>query len=174
MEQEIEAPSTRSIGIKYGIISGLLGIIFFIVVDVTGNAGNQSISWLGLIITIAVMVLAHREFKNNGDGFMEYKQGLGIGLWQGVIGSAISSIFTFIYVIAINTEYIDMLKEQQRFNMEEQGMSDAQIEQAMDISGIFMSPGALLGFGLFFGILFTLIIALIVSAITKKSRPELI
>ena len=174
MNQEIEQASPRAVGIKYGIVSGLLGIIFFIVIDVTGNAGNQSVSWLGLLITIAVLILAHREFKGTGDGHMEYKEGVGIGFWVGLIGSVISGIFTFIYVTTINTEYVTFLQDQQRMELEKQNMSDAQIDQAMEIASIFVSPGALLGFTLFFGILFTVILALIISAITKNSRPELI
>jgi hypothetical protein len=173
MSEEHELPTTKSIGIKYGLVSGLLGIIFFILIDVTGNAGNQTIQWLGLLITAAVVFLAHREYKNLGDGYMEYKQGVGIGAWIGLVGAIISNIVTYIYISFINTEYISFIRDQQRMAMEEQGMSDAQIDQAMDMSESFTSAEALVIFGLVFGVLFTVIIALIVAAITKNSRPEL-
>ncbi len=174
MEEEIELPSLRSIGVKFGIIAGLLGIMFTIVIDVTGNLGNQGLQYSGLIITLAVVFFAHREYKNNGDGFMNYGQGVGIGAWIGLVGSVISSVFTYVYVSFINTEYVSTLKDIQRMKMEEQGLSDAQIDQAMEITGAFMTPVALLGMGLFMGVLFTVIIALIVSAFTKKARPELV
>jgi len=55
----------------------------------------------------------------------------------------------------------------------ERGLSDAQIEQAMEIQGKFLTPEMILVMGLFFGILFGFIVALIVTAITKKTNPEL-
>ena len=105
---------------------------------------------------------------------MEYKQGVGIGAWIGLFGSLIAQSFVFIYASFINTAYTDTLLDIQRMKLEDDGMSDSQIDQTMEITGLFMSPGAMLGLGLFFGVLFTVIIALIVSAIMKKSRPELI
>ena len=55
----------------------------------------------------------------------------------------------------------------------EQGLSDAQIEQTLEISGKFQTPEMILVFGIVGGIIMYLIIALIVTAITKKPNPDL-
>jgi hypothetical protein len=173
--EEQELPSTRSIGIKYGVISALIGIITVVIIDFAGLVGNSAVQWGGTLITLVILFLAHKEFKDQGDGFMEYKEGLGIGVWFALIGSVISSAFMGIYTSFINPQYSANLLELQRIEMEEQGtMSDAQIEQALEITSKFVSPLGITITSLIFGFIITFIIALILSAITKKSRPEMI
>ncbi|MFY0601189.1 MAG: DUF4199 domain-containing protein [Cyclobacteriaceae bacterium] len=166
--------STKSVAVKYGLISGLVGIIFFVLLDFIGQAANNKISWIGLIFTAIIMVMAHKEFKSSGDGFMSYKQGLGLGTIMSVVGSVISSVFTFFYVKFISPEFIDVIKEQQIMEMEKSGMSDAEIDQAMSVAAMFMGPTAMMVIGLIMGVLLGFIIALIVSAFTKKERQELV
>lgn len=165
--------SVKSVSIKYGLIGALVGIIYFIILDFAGQAGNQALGYAGMIFTIILIVLAHKEFKNDGDGFMSYKQGLSIGTLMSLIGSAIQGVFTYVYVSFINSEFLDVIKEQQVMEMEKRGMSDAEIEQAMEIAGAFMGPVAMMIFTIFFGVLFGFILSLIISAFTKKESPEL-
>lgn len=166
--------STKSVSIKYGLINGLVGIIFFVILDFMGEAANNKISWIGSIFSVIIMILAHKEFIREGDGFMSYKQGLGIGTMMSVVGSIISSVFTFLYIKFVNSAILDQIREKQIMEMEKQGMSDAEIDKAMEIAGMFMGPTAILIMGIFFGVFLGFIIALIVSAFTKKERPELV
>jgi tetrahydromethanopterin S-methyltransferase subunit G len=170
MEENEEGyiPSPRKIGIKYGLITGVISIILFIALDFAGQSNNQSLQWIGIAITAVIIFLAQQEFKKEGDGFMSYGQALGVGTWLVLISAVLSSVFTYIYITAINTNYMDNVKEQQIMELEERGMSDAQIEQALN----FTTPEIILVFGLVGGFIFGFIIALIISAITKKSRPE--
>lgn len=170
--EENSQVSTRSIGIKYGLISALIGIIFFILMDFLGLQGNRAAQWSGLIVTAVIIYFAHREYKSIGDGYMQYGQGVGIGVWVGLVGSVISATFTFIYVKYINPGYLEVIRQQQIMQMEERGMSDAEIERAMEMSENFSGPGAMFIFGIIFGFILTLIIALVISAITKNNRPE--
>lgn len=173
--EEQELPSTRSVGIKYGVISALISIITIVIIDFAGLVGNSAVQWGGTVITLVILFLAQKEFKDQGDGFMEYKEGLGVGVWFALVGSVISSAFLGIYASFINPQYSANMLELQRIEMEEQGnLSDAQIEQALEITGNFLSPIGLTITGLIFGFIITFIIVLILSAITKKSRPEMI
>lgn len=170
--EETKDVSLRSVALKYGVINALLGIIFFVIIDFAGLTTNSAVGFLGVLIAAVVMFFAHKEFIKYGDGYMNYGQGLGLGTLMCLFSSIISSIFTFIYVQYINTNYISNIREAQRIGMEERGMSDAQIEQAMKVSESFTGPVAMLIFGIVGGVFFGFIVALIVSAITKKSRPE--
>lgn len=165
--------TTRSVGTRYGLIAALVGIAYFLVlnvldVDVTSGAWN----WAGSIFTIVILVLAHQYFKQNNAGFMSYQQGFSISLWMALVSSAISSVFTYIYVKFIDDGFIGKIKEKQIQAMEEQGMSDEQIDQAMGIASMFMSAEAMLIMGLIGGIIVTIIIGLIVSIFTQKKAPE--
>lgn len=170
--EEQELPSTRTLGLKYGAISGLLGVVLFMIIDFAGYSGNRQAGWLSYVITIVVLVLAQREYKQEGDGHMDYREGITIGAWVAFVGSLISGAFISIYAAIINPAYLENIKQQSIMSMEERGMSDREIEQAMEMSSMFMSPTAMFFFGFIGGFVVTFVIALLISAITKKSRPE--
>lgn len=170
--EETKDVSMKSVALKYGLINGLVGVIFFLIVDFAGLSGNQSVSWFGLIFTAVIMFLAQKEFIRDGDGYMNYGQGLGLGTLMSLVSAIISSIFVYIYVSFVNTAFVENIRQQQVVAMEEQGMSDTQIEQAMKMSENFTGPTAMLIFGIIFGVFFGFLISLLISAITKKTRPE--
>lgn len=167
-------PTVKSISTKWGLINGLLSIIFFVIIDFSGMAGNQSLSWIGIAIFIALLVLAHKEFKNEGDGYMSFGQGLGIGTLIAVVSSLISSVFTYIYVSFINPNMIEVILEKSISDMEKAGRSQAEIDQAMPYVEMFTSPTAMLLMGIFIGILFGFIASLLVTIFTKNQDPETI
>lgn len=172
--EERTQPTVKSTSVKWGLINGLIAIIFFVIVDFAGQAGNQSLSWIGLVIFLILLILAHKEFKSEGDGYMSFGQGLGIGTLIAIISSVISSVFTFIYVSFINTNMIDAIREKSIADMEAQGQSQAQIDQAMPFVEMFTSPVAMLVMGVLMGVLFGFIVSLIVTIFTKNQNPEAI
>jgi len=176
MEQQIETSNsvtTRSVGIRYGAISAVIGIAYFVILNVAQIDMTQGFwNWFGWIITILMIVLAHKYFKDNGDGFMSYGQGIGIAFWLGLISGTISSIFTYLYVKFIDGNMLETIKERQIEGMQSKGMSEEQIDQAMKISAMFTSAEAILVFGFIGSIAGALIIALIVTIFTQKKSPE--
>ena len=66
-----------------------------------------------MIITIVIIFLAHKYYKDNGDGFMSYGQGIGIGFWIGLVSAVISSIFTYIYAKFIDPSFITTFVKKQ-------------------------------------------------------------
>jgi len=173
--EETTAPSvsTRSVGIRYGLIMGVIGIALFVVfiaadVDVQGPA-----RWLNVLVLAVIIFLAHKYFKENGDGFMTIGQGTGIGFWMSLVSSAISSVFTYVYVKFIDTSFIQQMMDKQREAMEAKGtLSEEQVDQAMNMTSKFMTPEMMVVFGLVFGIIFGVIVALVVGLFTQKKNPE--
>ena len=172
MEEENEYVSPRNVGLKFGAISGVLGILSTVLQDLLSMHQSTIFQVSGFVILLALIFLAHREYKSNGDGFMEYGQGVGIGFWFGLVSSVISAGFLFVYIKFISSDFMDAIREQQILALEEQGMSDSQIEQQLQMMETFTGPTAMLIFGILGGILFSVIAALIVSAFTKNARPE--
>jgi hypothetical protein len=68
---------------------------------------------------------------------------------------------------------IDIIKDKQLEQFEEQGMDDAQIDQAMSMSETFMTPEVMFQIALVATVFFGFIISLVVSAITKNADPSL-
>ncbi len=172
MEDKLEKSSVKQVSIKWGLIAGVVSMVFFLTITITETNTTPGVSWLGLIPFIIIVVLAHKEFKNNGDGFMSYSQGLGIGTLVSLVSAVISSVFSYIYIKFVDEGYFDRIEEQTIRSMEEQGLSDEEIERAMEITANFTNPEMTLVFGLIAGVFFGFVISLIITAFTKNSNPE--
>ena len=173
MEEENEQVSVKDIVVKWGLILGIISIVLFLGIYFAGLLAESWPAWVSAVVSAAIIYLAHKEFKEQGDGYMSYGKGLGIGTLVSVVSSIISAVFSYVYMKFINADYTTEMLDIQRYKMEDQGQSEEQIEMAMGMVEKFMSPKGMLGMGLFMGILFGFIISLIVSAITKKNNPAL-
>ena len=171
MEEEIEKVTIKQLAVKWGVILALVSFAYFIVLNIAGLAGEQMYSWIGSVFTIVVFVLAHKAFKEEGNGFMSFSEGFKIGALTTVLSSIISSTLTYIYLKFVDGSMLDLVRDKAIANMEENGMSEEQIDQAMGFAEIFMSAESILFMGLLGGILVGCILALIVTAFTKN--PDL-
>ncbi len=171
MEENVSV-TTRSAGTRYGLILGVASIAFFVVMNVAGLDMQGPLSYLGWLLTIAAIYFAHKYFKENGDGYMTIGQGIGVGFWTGLVSTLISAPFTYIYIKFIDSAFIENIKDKQIEKMQEQGMSDEQIDQGMKMAEMFMSAEVILVMGILGGLFMALIFAVIVSLFTKNTPPE--
>jgi hypothetical protein len=160
--------TTRSVGVKYGLISALIGLVMFLGLAIAGaNAFDQSWSWVGIVATIVLLVLAHKNYKDNGTGFMTYGQGVGIGFWMALVSVLISGVITLVYVSFIDPGAMEIMWEAQAEKMAAQGVPDEQIEMGLSIGQKMFWP-----MYFFMGLLGGVIVALIVSIFTQKKNPQ--
>lgn len=165
--------TTRGVGIQYGAIAGVVMIIYGMVLQLTGMAMEQALGYINYIFLAVIIFLGHKKFKESGDGFMTFGQGLGVGFWISLVGGVIGSVFSYIYISFIDSSMLEQIAEKARYDMEERGMSDAEIDQAMSITEKFMTPEMIFVFGILGILFFGFILSLIISAITKKTDPQL-
>ncbi|MBS0001401.1 MAG: DUF4199 domain-containing protein [Cyclobacteriaceae bacterium] len=164
--------TVKQVGIKYGIYLALVSIIYTLILQILGLAAKQALGYVGIIFVIIALILAHRDFKRDNE-YMSFGQGLGISMIIVTISSVLGSIFSYIYIKFVDSSMLDVIREQSMIQMEERGMSDAQIEQAMEMQTRFTTPEMILVFGILAGIFFGFIVSLIVTAFTKKSPPAM-
>ena len=86
--------TVKSVSMKWGLYMGLAYIIWNLVMSMTELDTNRALQWASSIIFIIGVVMAHNEFKRDGDGFMSYKQGLGIGTLSALISAVIGNVFS--------------------------------------------------------------------------------
>src|SRR5690242_20737924 len=98
-----QPPSMFKVALKYGVIDGVLAVIVFLVVTMTGMTQDWKVNVLNLILLVVLMVLAHREFKTSRECIMTYGQGVGIGTLLSVVASVLASVLVFLFVSFINT-----------------------------------------------------------------------
>ncbi|UYZ59437.1 DUF4199 domain-containing protein [Hymenobacter latericus] len=164
--------SPSSVGVRYGVMLGIVSIIFTAVTMMAGLEQNTAIGLLGAVISIAFIVLAHKAFKQANGGFMSFGQGVTIGVVASAVSGLLASVFRYIYLTFIDPEALARGAEAARAKLEEQGMSDEQIDQAMSVSSKMTEGPVGVVVAIVVSIIIGLILSLIISAITKRTRPE--
>ena len=168
-----ERTTVSKIGIRYGIITGLVLVIYSLILQLLGLATNKPLGYITYLFLIVLIYLSHKAFKDGGDGYMTIGQGLGIGMLISLIGGVFSGIFSYIYLKFIDDSMIQQIKDMQIEEMEKKGLDDATIEKAVEMTGKFITP-EMIPLMTIVGLLFIgFIISLIVSLFTKKVNPDL-
>lgn len=173
MEEQDVTVTKRSTGARFGMISALIGFVYFIGMRMAGFDSTQGVaSIFSYLLVIAILVFAHKYYKENGSGYMAYSEGIGISFWAGLTSGAISSVLTYVYVKFIDPAFLEDLKTLQMDAMAEKGMSDEQIDQAMGFASMFMSAEAMFIMAFIGSIISYVLIGLIVTIFTQKKSPE--
>lgn len=163
------APITKP-SMTYGLLLGGT-MIALSLVSHFGQLGfdstiSKALPWIG---ATAVLYYAISDFKTtfNG-GYLSFGTGLKLSVLTGVWAGIVSSLYTYVFFqyIAPNLTQEILLKAAQ--DMADQGMGDAEIEQAIEISEVFMTPATFAFMNLFAVPLMALVIGLLLSAILKK------
>ena len=171
-DEEFEPLTVKQVSLKWGLYLGMAMIIYGILLQLLDQVGKTGLDMVNYVFMAALMYFAHKSFKDEGNGYMSYGQGLGIGTLMSVVGSFLSVTFSYIYVKFIDPSFMDIIKDLQIEKMQEQGLSDAQIDQAMEMSAAFMKPEIMFPMAFVFSVFFAFILALIISAITKNPDPS--
>ena len=143
--------TVKQVGLKNGLILGLIFIVYGMILQFLNLDVKlmQNLGYINYVILIVFVFLAQKAFKEGGDGFMSLGQGLGIGMLVTVISAVLSSIFSYIYLKFIDDSMLTKIKDAQVEEMAKRGMDDAQIEQAMEMAGKFMTPEMIMIIGIF-------------------------
>jgi hypothetical protein len=169
--EETVSPSgdKRSVGVKYGLIGTVVGIVYFLVLVFAGqNPYTFKFGWVfSLASTAVLIVLAHKEYKEDNNGFMTYGEGLGIGVWYTLVALVVGMLFQYVYTTFIDTNIMTEFYENQYQQLQQAGQSDAQIEIAQTWTKKLWWIIAIIG-----GTFFSVITVLIVTIFTQKRPPE--
>jgi hypothetical protein len=168
-----ERPSVSKIALKYGLISGVFMALFSVILSMLQlDLEQQSFYGKGgYLILIVAIVLALLEYRKIYEGLV-YSKGVKLGTWVSFYAGLISSVYTYIYLKFIDHSLIEMIRDAQLAAMEDQEMSDAQIEQSMQIMNMVMVPGCLAIMAFIFYIILGFIFSLVLSAIFQKKPLE--
>ncbi len=167
-EDEPQKTSVRSVGVKYGLMLTAVSIVYFLVlVFSVQNAFENKWNWISLIFSIAVLVMAQRNFKSEGDGFMTYGQGVGIGFWLALVSVVLGGLFTMFYTFVIDTSLMDRFYDAQMEQMSSRGMPEDQVETALTWTKKLFWP-----IYFFFGIFFGVLVGVVVSIFTQRKNPD--
>lgn len=165
-------------GIKYGVISGLLGVLFTLFIYVVDYKLFVNI-WLGVGLLVAFLVIGIMqllELRKNLGGFMTFKEGF-TGYFVGaLVGILISTAFSVVLFNFIDIETRDLIHEElvnfQINNLKNWNAPAAQIKETieeMKKTPQFSTMGLI--YGILKSLIGTIIFGLILAAIFKKNKP---
>lgn len=157
----------------YGLITGVVMIVFHLLMFIMNLYMNRSIQYVSYLLLLAGMVYGTYDYrKKSTGGFMTYGQAFSslflIGLFAGILGA----IYSFIFASYIHPGIINEIIDQARAGMQDKNMTDDQIETALQYTRKFTSPAMMLIFGLLGYSIISLILGLLAAIFLKKNDPN--
>jgi len=169
----MEKPSTARIALKWGVITSVVIIIYTVISYMTGLFKNTTSSYLSFLFLLGGIILAVKEYKTLSNNFLSFGEGLGVGTLMSAVTGLISSLFSIVYMLMIDTTIMQQLGDMQVEQLEKRGMTPEEIDQAMEMVSKFSSPGMLFVFAVLGYIFFGFIWSLIVAAVQKNEKHEM-
>ena len=164
--------------IRYGLIGSLILIISSLALNLLGMGAGSGSTTISSIISLVVfggviyMALTKHRDEDLG-GYMTYGRAIALGTLACLIMGIVGGIFSYIYVSFIDPSVMDLAWEQARAQYETMGMSDDEIENALEMAKKFSSGPMIAVFSIIGYVIMGFIASLIVGAVVKNNPPEL-
>lgn len=153
----------------YGLILGIVVIVFSLLLFVLDVNRQSSINYLSYVFVIAGVIIFQINYRNKHlGGFITYGQAFMVGFLTIVWYSVIIAIFTYIFFTYIDPGAVEEMRQISEQQMIERGMSDQEVDQAMTMVERFQSPMWMTIWALIGGVVIGVIISLITSIFVKK------
>lgn len=171
----MEQKSTFSIALKPALIISVAVIAYSLVVwSLTSSLDQQKyFGWVSYLIIAGGFFFFTRSYRDDvKGGFLSYSEGLIFMILMTAIYSVIQSVYTYVYVLFIDTTMIPQLLEQAEAEMmKNPGLSEEQLEQSMKMVGYMFKPWIITVLALL-GNLFYLVIGSLLLAIFTKNEKK--
>ncbi len=158
-----------------GIYVGFALIIFSLItflLDVEYDSPIKYISYVLLALGLFWATISFRD-KYMG-GHIEYGKAFSAGFYTGLFAAVLTGIFTFIYIQYIDPGLIDeiMLTTEETMLEQNPEMSDDQIDQALSMTEMFMSPWIMSVMGFISNVVVSAIFSLIIAIFAKRENNQ--
>ncbi|MCJ7446992.1 MAG: DUF4199 domain-containing protein [Bacteroidales bacterium] len=158
-----------------GLILGLLGIVYSLVMYFLNLSFNQLLGWVFLLIQIIVLFFLVKSYRDNYmHGNITFGQALGTGVIICLYYAIIMAVFSYILYAVIDTGLLDKQLAFAEEQMVKRGATQAQIDAGMSIQEKIMKPAIMAPISIFGNMFSGVIMSLIVAAFVRKEGNPLI
>ena len=162
-------PSMLQHTMTWGAITGIVVIIYSLLLYVFNQTYNRSLGLLSYVILIACIMIGSLAYRNKVlGGTISYGDAFMIGLLITVFAGIISSFFSFILVRFIDPGLVEQAITQTEEMLLEKGLSEDIIERSIERTRNMVGSPFSVIIGIFFFTLIGTVISLITAAIVKK------
>ncbi|MEH6617964.1 DUF4199 domain-containing protein [Maribacter arcticus] len=173
---EENQPKTGKFSRNYGIILGVLSIVFAFMLYVAGLQYEQSISLfiVNLSIMSGVIIFGIYKFREANGNLLTISEAIKVGIGIALVGTIIGVIYQMIFINFIEPDFIANMMEAQKMEMITQNpnMSQKEIDTAVSMMEKFSGPFLSAAIGLIGGLFLGLIISFIGGLILKKQESS--
>ena len=170
--------------VKWGLITGLVYIVFSLIGNVTGiqQAGGGGSMGLGFLLNILIMVATfftiYMGVKETRDevlgGYLTMGDALKSGMKIALIAGIALAVYSLLYATVIDPHMMDKAMEAAEEKWDEMGMSEEQREMSRKWAGMFMNPYILAPFLICWVAFWGLLKSLVAGAMLKKEPPPVV
>ena len=171
MEQN--EPKTGKFALTFGVILGVVGIIFALMLYSLDMhyQGGFAVMGVSITLTLIAVVIGMLQFKKANNGFMSFGQAMKVGVGICLIGGIISILFNQVMQNVIDPEMMDKALTFQREQLlATSKMTPDQVDAQLEMGKKFSTPSMQLIFGLIFIVVTAFIYSLIPALILKKNK----
>jgi len=111
----VEKLKIENVAIKYGLLTAVGLITFFLVAKLLGIVYFLELRILNLLFVMIGIFLAIRYYKKNNSNVVTYFEGLGIGMLTTLLAVAVFAIFLVLYLTIIDPALMMYIKENSVF-----------------------------------------------------------
>lgn len=163
--------SSKSIILNYGLYLGVIGVIVHLALYASGKL--IELNWVNSLVwfiaLIALTIMGIKKFKEANGTYISWGQGLKIGMGITMICAIITVVYILIFTNVIDPTFQDQVMEVQKQAWVDAGMTDSQIEDAVEMTKKFQGPAISSALVLAMSAFFGFIISAIIAAVMKKS-----
>jgi uncharacterized membrane protein YeaQ/YmgE (transglycosylase-associated protein family) len=164
---------TRKYALQFGLIAGLVGVIFGVMLFTMDmhydrSFGVQSIQY-GIVAIFVVIAII--QFKKANGGFLKLGQAVKLGAGVGLIAALIGTIWFLVLSNVIEPDYMTNLMELEKVKAFDTNPKLTQEQWDQGVAFQEKLYPVFLAIGLIVWSLFGLIVGLITGLITKKDQP---
>ncbi|MBC2839434.1 DUF4199 domain-containing protein [Robiginitalea sp. SC105] len=169
MEQN--QPKTGKYSLNYGLILGVIGVAFALMLFLVDAHTTQSpvIQVVNIVISVAVIFWGILSFKKANGGLLSIGEALKLGAGIAVIAALIQVLYTILMANVLDPDFATKIMEARMADASStQNMTPEQIEQSIEMGKKFFWFGYPVM--LIVSVVFGLIIGLVGGLIFKKSE----
>lgn len=173
MEQKV---SVWKANLTNGLILGLAGIVYSLVIYFLDLTFNKSLGYIFLLFTVFLLYYFIRSYRNNFlNGYITYGQSVGAGVIIFLYYSIISGIFMYILYTVIDTGLTNKMLAMVEETMVKSGkVPEGSLDTVMAFQKKILRPEILVPMTIISNMFFGTIISLLVSIFVRKEGNPLI
>lgn len=170
---EENQPKTGKFALNFGLLLGLVSIVFSIMLFTMDMHYEQNIAVqiISIILVAIAVFMAVSAFKKANEGFLQLSEALKIGTGVALIAGILGLLYFFIQSNIIEPDYWDKVYEIGKKTVLENNpkLTEEQIDQGIEMQKKF--KWLFYPIGLIVNIIIGLVIGLITGLILKKQKP---